>query len=159
MLHPIKVLITTFLSVAFLVTIAWAGSGNIVVESANKTAKFKVVKDKDGAVQFQEKDFIKSKPKYFIYRLPETSIRFVVLRSSDGVVRAAFDACEVCYQAKKGFHQEGDFMVCNNCGNKYPSNSINEETGSCNPVPLIRTVQAEKLIIKVEDLKKGIKYF
>lgn len=96
------------------------------------------------------------------YELPSQTgktIRFFVLKSSDGVFRAAFDACDVCYREKKGYRQEGDNMVCNNCGRKFPSNLINVEQGGCNPAPLDRTIDGEYLVIKKSDIELGVRYF
>ncbi|HEY7527662.1 MAG TPA: Fe-S-containing protein, partial [Candidatus Deferrimicrobiaceae bacterium] len=58
---------------------------------------------------------------------------YFVLRSSDGTYRAAFDACDVCFRANRGYRQEGDLMVCNQCGQTFPSVKINEVKGGCNP--------------------------
>jgi uncharacterized membrane protein len=99
------------------------------------------------------------KAHFFRYSSGERDIKFFVLRSSDGVIRAAFDTCDVCYPEKKGYRQEGDFMVCNNCNNKFRSNNINVLKGGCNPVPLDRTVVGNNLVIKVADIKKGEFYF
>ncbi|MCK5194130.1 MAG: DUF2318 domain-containing protein, partial [Desulfobulbaceae bacterium] len=46
-------------------------------------------------------------------------VTFFTLKSRDGVIRAAIDACDVCYKAGKGYAQNGDFMVCLNCGQKF----------------------------------------
>ena len=99
------------------------------------------------------------KAHFFRYSSGERDIKFFVLRSSDGVIRAAFDTCDVCYPEKKGYRQEGDFMVCNNCNNKFRSTNINVLKGGCNPVPLDRTVVGNNLVIKVADIKKGEFYF
>src|SRR5258705_1354034 len=65
--------------------------------------------------------------KFFDYKLSDNKpIRFFVIKSSDGVYRAALDACDTCYHAKKGYHQEGDDMICNNCGLHFHSAQINE---------------------------------
>ena len=65
--------------------------------------------------------------KFFDYKLSDNKpIRFFVIKSSDGVYRAALDACDTCYHAKKGYHQEGDDMICNNCGLHFHSSQINE---------------------------------
>ena len=61
--------------------------------------------------------------------------------------------------AGKGYHQEGDELVCNNCGSRFPSTKINEVKGGCNPSPVNRTVQGDNIIIKVTDLQEGAKYF
>ncbi|MFH1834861.1 MAG: DUF2318 domain-containing protein [Methanobacteriota archaeon] len=87
------------------------------------------------------------------------TIRFFVLKSSDGVFRAAFDACDVCYREKKGYRQEGDNMICNNCGRKFPSNLINVEQGGCNPAPLTREIVDDNLVIKKSDIELGARYF
>ena len=50
-------------------------------------------------------------------------------------------------------------MICNNCGQTFPTNRINVEKGGCNPAPLKRTVANGQLIINVEDIYSGIRYF
>lgn len=87
------------------------------------------------------------------------SIRYFVLKSSDGVLRAAFDACDVCWPAGKGYFQEGDYMVCRNCGKKFASVKVNEIKGGCNPAPLNRQVVGDKLVIQVKDILEGSQYF
>jgi DNA-binding NarL/FixJ family response regulator len=87
------------------------------------------------------------------------SIEFFVLESKDGVVRAAFNACDVCFDSKKGYTQDGDYMVCNNCGRRFAADQINVVHGGCNPSPLGRTVQGDSLIIQVEDIVAGQNYF
>ena len=98
--------------------------------------------------------------KFFDYTLADNKkMRFFVLKSSDGVYRAALDACDTCYHAKKGYHQQGDDMICNNCGLHFHSAKINEVQGGCNPVGLPRTVEGDSLIIKASDLESRKQYF
>ncbi len=88
------------------------------------------------------------------------SIKYFVIKSSDGVIRAAFDACDVCWPSGKGYYQEGDYMVCRNCGKRFVSVKVNEIKGGCNPAPLNRKVVGENLVIQVKDiLDEGRKYF
>ena len=51
-------------------------------------------------------------------------VHYFVLRGGDGTYRAALDACDVCFRANKGYRQEGDRMVCVNCGQAFPSDRI-----------------------------------
>jgi len=102
---------------------------------------------------------LSSKAKFFDYKLADKPMRFFVLKSSDGVYRAALDACDTCYHAKKGYHQEGDDMICNNCGLHFHSAKINEVHGGCNPVGLPRAVDGDQLVIKVSDLESRKQYF
>jgi hypothetical protein len=57
-------------------------------------------------------DVNNGKAKFFDYTASnKTSVRFFVIKSSDGVYRAALDACDVCYAAKKGYYQDGPPVV------------------------------------------------
>lgn len=100
------------------------------------------------------------KAKFFDYKTTDNkNIRFFAMKSSDGVYRAAFDACDVCYPARKGYAQDGDEMVCHKCGRRFPSTKINVITGGCNPAALTRTVADGHLVISAGDLEAGKSYF
>ena len=104
--------------------------------------------------------FENGKARHFQYKTTDgATIKYFVMKSSDGVIRAAFDACDVCWREGKGYTQKDDFMVCNNCGRRFPSARINEVSGGCNPAPLARKVEAGKVIIKVENILQGRQYF
>lgn len=87
------------------------------------------------------------------------TIRYFILKSADGVIRAAFDACDVCWPENKGYEQQGDYMVCRNCGRKFASVKVNEVKGGCNPAPLVRQNSGDKVVIQVADLLMGKQYF
>jgi uncharacterized membrane protein len=98
--------------------------------------------------------------KFYTYSLAGgKQVKLFAVKSSDGVLRTAFDACDVCYEAKRGYTQQGDEMVCNECGRTFPVIKVNTVSGGCNPAPLTRTVQGDHLIIKASDLEKGARYF
>ena len=87
------------------------------------------------------------------------TIKYFVLKSSDGVIRAAFDACDVCWREGKGYTQKRDAMICNNCGRSFASVRINEVQGGCNPAPLVRVIRGESVVLNVKDILEGRKYF
>jgi uncharacterized membrane protein len=97
--------------------------------------------------------------RHFEHKSGDQTVRYFVLKSSDGVVRAAFDACDVCWPAGKGYVQEGDVMICRNCGRRFASIRINEVQGGCNPAPLRRTIDGDQLVIQVADIEGGRGYF
>lgn len=98
--------------------------------------------------------------KFFEASLPNNTVtRFFVLRSSEGTYRAALDACQVCFDAHKGYHQEGNFMVCNKCGRRFPINSIGYGSSGCHPMGLTATVDGDELKIKTSELISGSQYF
>jgi uncharacterized membrane protein len=105
-------------------------------------------------------DLSSGKAKFFDYKTADNkAVRFFVLKSSDGVYRAALDACDTCFHAKKGYHQEGDEMICNNCNLRFHSSLINEVKGGCNPVGLPRAVENDQVVIKASELDKRSSYF
>jgi uncharacterized membrane protein len=115
----------------------------------------------EDSVIFPVERFKDGKARHYEYETDEgITIKYFIIKSSDGVIRAAFDACDVCWPAAKGYYQDGDFMVCRNCGRRFASVLVNEVKGGCNPAPLRRQVLDGKLIIKIEDiLEEGRQYF
>jgi uncharacterized membrane protein len=103
--------------------------------------------------------FEDGKARHFQHVAGQFNIKYFVLKSSDGIIRAAFDACDVCWPADKGYYQEGDYMVCRNCGRKFASVLVNEVKGGCNPAPLNRRVENGKVVIEVKDILDGRQYF
>ncbi|MBI2864780.1 MAG: DUF2318 domain-containing protein [Chloroflexi bacterium] len=121
---------------------------------------FTEVTPENGLVKFSTADFEDKKAHFYTYRTGGKEIDFFVLKSSDGVLRAAIDSCDVCFTYRKGYHQEGDEMVCNNCGQRFPSVKINVIKGGCNPAPLTRTVESDSLVIQEKDIvADGAQYF
>lgn len=111
-------------------------------------------------VQIPIADLSDGKAKFFEYAAANgRRSRFFVMRSSDGVYRAALDACDVCYAGKKGYFQSGDDMVCKKCGQRFPSALVNVVRGGCNPVPVERSVAGNMLVIKASELEGGSSYF
>ena len=125
----------------------------------SSNGRFETVTPANGRVVFDAADFSDGKAAYYTADVGGKPVNFFVLKSSDGVIRAAFDACDVCYPARRGYRQEGDFMVCNNCGQQFSSDRINIEKGGCNPSPLDRHVENDTLIIAASDIAKGARYF
>ncbi len=104
--------------------------------------------------------FAEGKAKHFEFKSDNgITIKYFVLKSSDGVIRAAFDACDVCWPSGKGYYQEQDKMVCRNCGKRFASVKINEVKGGCNPAPLGRKIDGDNLVIQVTDILAGKSYF
>ena len=99
--------------------------------------------------------FDDGKAHYYNVELDGDMVYFFVVKDKNGIYRAAGNACQVCADAKMGFRQEGNNMVCNTCGNKYPLEKIATEKGGCNPVPVNPNLKVigNDLIIEKLDLK------
>ena len=137
------------------------GGGSSTANDSGRSAAGRVtnVSAKDGVLTFNTEDFADGKAAFFSTEAAGKSVQFFVLKSSDGVIRSAFDACDVCFPAKKGYRQSGDLMVCNNCGQQFHSVRINEEKGGCNPSPLHRHEENGILTIALTDIAQGAMYF
>ena len=97
---------------------------------------------------------------FYTYQADDgTTMQFFAVKSSDGVVRTAFDACDVCYPARKGFHQEGAEMVCNNCGRRFPIAMVGQVSGGCNPAPLVASTDGSDVVIQANSVLAGVGYF
>jgi uncharacterized membrane protein len=110
-------------------------------------------------ISFPASTFDDGKAHHFEHVDGKHTIKYFILKSSDGVIRAAFDACDVCWPAGKGYYQDGDHMVCRNCGQRFASVRINEVKGGCNPAPLNRKVKDGNLVIEIKDIREGRRYF
>lgn len=125
----------------------WGFGGNDSVTAENGVVAIPVSDVADGDAHF------------YSYDAGGKAVKFFVMKSGDGIIRAAFDACDVCFAEKKGYTQDGEFMVCNNCGQRFHSARINEVKGGCNPSPLAREYDAHNVTIKAADLAAGAGYF
>ncbi len=135
------------LVLAGMLLLAGIGAGR-TASASSKEITYPVERFQDG------------KARHFTYKTGDgMTITYFVLRSADGVIRAAFDACDVCWPAGKGYYQKGDFMVCRNCGRRFASVKVNEVKGGCNPAPLKRKVVGDTVVIQVKDILEGRRYF
>ena len=92
-----------------------------------------------------------------------TEMEVIACKDSDGNIRTAFNTCQVCYSLGKGYYvQEGDYLVCQNCGNSFTADQIGEESGGCNPYPITdsdRAVSDETVTIFYSFLKEQAEIF
>lgn len=94
--------------------------------------------------------------KWYEYDSSKGKIRFFAVKADDGTIKTAFDACDVCYAAKKGYKQEGKYMVCNNCGRRFAVSGLgteNKNPGGCWPGYLPNTIDVGNVVIKKSDLE------
>lgn len=116
----------------------------------------------DGKIELKTETFEGNEANFYNVELKSGKIvYFFVVRDKKGSYRAAANACQVCFDERKGFHQEGDYMVCNTCRSKYPLSKIATEKGGCNPGPINPNleVQGNKIIIEEDDLEEVAFFF
>jgi uncharacterized membrane protein len=115
--------------------------------------------DQHGKIYFNADEYSDGLAKYYRYNGKNGPINFFLVKSHDGVIRSAFDTCDVCYKALKGYRQEGNEMVCNNCDMRFRTDRINVVKGGCNPAPLNRQQVSGQVVIAAADIEKGAWYF
>lgn len=121
--------------------------------------KYQRVEPRDGVVTIPVSEVGDGKARYYVLKRDGFEVKFFLLKSPDGVIRAAFDACDVCFREKKGYVQDGEFMVCVNCGQRFHASRINEVKGGCNPSPLEREAGPDAITIRERDIMAGRGYF
>lgn len=112
-----------------------------------------------GKVSIPIADLNDGQAHFYSYQGQTGKIPFFVIKGKDGTLRAAFDACDVCYKEKKGYEQKGDQMICKNCNMAFPVAKIGSVSGGCNPSPLKTTQNGATLEIASGDLEAGARYF
>jgi uncharacterized membrane protein len=75
--------------------------------------------------------------KFYPVNVDGTNIEVFAVKAPDGTIRTAFNTCQVCYGSGRGYYkQQGNFLVCQNCGNRFGTGDIEVVHGGCNPVPI-----------------------
>jgi uncharacterized membrane protein len=121
--------------------------------------KFKAVIPQNGVVSIPLGDVNDGKAHFFKIRADDkVLVTFFIVKSPDGIIRAAVDACDVCYRSGKGYVQKGAFMVCENCGQRFATNKIGALSGGCNPAPLASLIQGDRVIIAMKEINKNSWY-
>jgi hypothetical protein len=90
-------------------------------------------------------------------------LEVIAVKAGDGTIRTAFNTCQVCYDSGRGYYkQEGDQLVCQNCGNRFPMDRVEVQAGGCNPWPIFaenKTVTEESITISYDYLKQATAIF
>ncbi len=128
-------------------------------KSPAESAKAAGVAETADAVKIPLKALDSGKALFLSLESEGRQLHYFALKSRDGEYRAALDACDVCFESNRGYRQEGDLMVCNNCGQTFPSNRIGEIKGGCNPHPLARRIEGQYLVIGKADIVARKDYF
>ena len=82
--------------------------------------------------------------KFYPYKVGSTAMEVIALKASDGTIRTALNTCQVCNGSSKAYYeQQGDVLVCQNCGNQFKADMVEIEKGGCNPVPIMKENKTE----------------
>lgn len=100
---------------------------------------------------------------FYPIKVDRTTMEVLAVRAPDGTVRTAFNTCEVCYDSGRGYYkQEGNELICQNCGNRFKTSQVEVQSRGCNPWPIFqedKTVTDESVTISYDFLSASTKAF
>ena len=109
--------------------------------------------NEDGDVVIQIADITETAT-YYSYDSNGTAMGLLAVKATDGTIRTAFDTCQVCNGSPYAyFVQQDNRFQCQNCGNVFSLDMIQQERGGCNPIPIMsdeKTVTDTEIIIPAE---------
>jgi len=103
----------------------------------------------DGRVEISLGDLADSNLHFYSASVNGKKLRFLVIRKGNGDYVAALDACQICGWA--GYRQQGQNVICRNCGAAIYVPSIGE-SGGCNPVAVKSHFADGSLILDLSAL-------
>lgn len=106
---------------------------------------------------------ISGKATFYPIVVDGTEMEVFAIRASDGTIRTAFNTCQSCYGSGKGYYvQQGDDLVCQNCGFHFTPDQVEIQSGGCNPWPIFaenKMVTEESIQISYDFLKASSSIF
>jgi uncharacterized membrane protein len=92
----------------------------------------------------------------FNYNANGITVTYFAVKGSDGEIRTAFDACDVC-GGKQGYEQQGTDIACTKCGKVFKIDGLGTQNKGygCWPSFLSHTIKDGQLIIKTSELEAG----
>jgi len=111
------------------------------------------VRNKDLIIQISD---ITERAKFYPVELDGMDMSVLALKAPDGSIRTAFNTCQNCYSSGRGYYrQEGELLICQNCGNSFSLDGVELVSGGCNPVP----ITAENKIVTDSTITITMEYF
>lgn len=108
-------------------------AGIFIFKAFNKSDDTSAVAS-DVAIPISE---ISETVKFYPVKSGNTNMEILAVKASDGTIRTAFNTCQVCNGSPKAYYkQDGDVIVCQNCGNRFSMDMIEQQRGGCNPIPI-----------------------
>jgi len=103
----------------------------------------------DNRVRIPLSDLTDSSLHFYTADVDGSVIRFLVIHKLNGDYAAALDACQICGTA--GYRQEGQSVICRNCGAAIYIPSIGQ-SGGCNPISVKSRVEGGEVIVDLSAL-------
>jgi high-affinity iron transporter len=121
----------------------------VYAHAANSPDPAKALVAQNGQVTIPLSELTDASLHFFTSDVNNTVIRFLVIHQTNGDYAVALDACQICGTA--GYRQDGQNVVCRNCGATIYIPSIGEK-GGCNPIPVKARVEGGAVTVDLSAL-------
>jgi high-affinity iron transporter len=106
----------------------------------------------NGQVRIPLSQLMDSSLHYYTAEVNRADIRFLVIHKSSGDYATALDACQIC--GPVGYRQEGQNVICRNCGAAIYIPSIGQ-SGGCNPIAVKSRVEKGDVVVDLSALMEA----
>lgn len=162
MKNNMKKLIIITLSAAVLLVIAFAVKVPASSSDNSKNDDLRAEKVIDGDIVIPVSE-VNETAKFYPAEINGTQLEALAVKAPDGSIRTAFNTCQVCYSSGRGYYeQDGDVLVCQNCGNRFSMDEVEITRGGCNPVPITdenKTVSDDTITLTKDFLEQATAIF
>jgi high-affinity iron transporter len=117
--------------------------------AANSPEPAKALVAQNGQVMIPLSDLTDSSLHFYTTDVNNTVIRFLIIHQTNGDYAVALDACQICGTA--GYRQDGQNVICRNCGAVIYIPSIGDK-GGCNPIPVKSRVEGGVVTVDLSAL-------
>ena len=124
----------------------------VYARALNAPSPAKMLVAQNGEVRIPLSQLTDSSLHFYTADVDNTVIRFLVIHRLNGDYATALDACQIC--GRQGYRQEGQNVVCRNCGAAIYIPSIGQ-AGGCNPIPVKSHVEAGEVIVDLSALAQA----
>ena len=125
----------------------------VYARAVTAPVRAQVLVAQNGQVNIPLSELTDSSLHFYTADVNGTVIRFLVIHKQNGDFAAALDACQICGTA--GYRQEGQNVICRNCGAAIYIPSIGE-SGGCNPIAVKSSVEGGQVIVDVSALSNAV---
>lgn len=168
-----KIILAGIMAGVVMATITGYGNTvNVMAASsgkkAEKTENFKDEKKETEKIEKGDSLVIKTEDLsedvgFYSVEVDGTEMEVIAVKDEKGTIRTAFNTCQICYDSGNGYYkQEGDKLVCQNCGNSFTMDQVGNTSGGCNPWPILeddKTVTDDEIQISYDFLKESSELF
>jgi high-affinity iron transporter len=124
----------------------------VYARSVNAPVQATPLVAQNGEVRIPLSQLMDSSLHYYTAEVNQADIRFLAIHKSSGDYATALDACQIC--GAVGYRQEGQNVICRNCGAAIYIPSIGQ-SGGCNPIAVKSRVEKGEVVVDLPALMEA----